>query len=273
MSTQTPSHGNITGALTRETLGYIKTAHSDLLHRFVRSSPGQLRIEVHLFRSLLHDLAEWARGPDELQELAHTARWWESYWYEQEYADADLTDLTAEAESELARQRASFERRHIPLWAPTIDFAALTLEIKAKGTRHSELLRCFRRISELAGWDELLHIIRHSPPTMRVLLVNAINAAIRNSNPSQYTIPFLEFINVLSDSFGIRWTTDHSSISIDLLTSFGPETVRSLGPLPSNVRDWLTEQERSRDYDEQVRLVGLQDIETQKREIMDRLVA
>jgi hypothetical protein len=271
-------------AVGLETLAALKSAHLTLQHRFAQSARNQMRLEIRLFQILLREIVEWAGQHRELETIAQRARWWEWYWYEREYGDSDFDDLTADQERQLVTLRPEFYRRQVSLWAPTIDSKSLTVEIKQLATGQTNTLVSLQRLSRDRTWDDLRLVVLGAGPITQGLLIKAISASIRASNPSQYTRGFLDFLNRLRANFAVGWTPSRSAIFIDVLQqqnpdlefSIGPldledEKIVGFGPLEEDVSDWINLEGKLRQYDDEVRRECIEDFTVLKEALLGRL--
>jgi hypothetical protein len=218
------------GALQTEIISTLRAAHTDLLKRFAASARNQLRVEIVLFETLLAELAEWAEGSERLSELAHKARWWESYWYEREYGDSNFADLSASEEDEMMASRRLFYRHHVGLWIATIDFNALGPDMLLAAESSDATLRPLARLSSRPDWSDLSYAIAHASPTMRELLFQSIAICIKAVDPARYTEEFLDFLRE-HDAFGVTWSKTAPQVAISIATPWLNEVVVSQAPL------------------------------------------
>jgi hypothetical protein len=244
---------NGTAALCTEALSAVKTAHLRLLDRFATSSRNELRLEIRLFRHLLHDVAAWAQHSVGLADLAHKLQWWESCWYEREYGDSQFDELTAQQKDLLAQYQSHFDHQYACIWTPTVNLTSLMSEISAAATNDRVSLPSLQRLRSHPSWDDLSFLLDEVYPTMNAALVEAIARSVLGGNPAQYTGRFLDFLNQ-TPSFTIDWTIDYSHIFvvIDTPRTRTPRRVTGRGVLRQATLDWIRREQSLRTVDDAV---------------------
>jgi hypothetical protein len=238
--------------IATELLTLARELHKDLLHRFARVAPNQLRPEIAFFREMLRALIAWAENSPELEELSYSAVWWESYWYEKEYGDSEFNEPSQEDHLKQKNLRSAFFWNYMALWVPTIDMQMLAEEMAAAATSTNPTINSLSVLAQMPPWSAARQLLYVPVEPFKQKVVEVVATAVTLSNPGSFSGDFLKFVNEFRPNIKVHWPSNFSKLIISINIPGIKTEVASRGPLSGPVSNWIREETISRSYDKAI---------------------